>query len=924
MAQSKLPAWFERVRLHPDVESGKFTRATFAIDFGGILSGDPNVPLVYRDSRAFWKATHLTTGLRRLLEEVFTLLAGGDGDRVLQLRSPFGGGKSHVLAALYHAVRDRTALISGVPEAASLPDPGTVRVAGVDGEKFDPLKGMKVAGREVHTLWGSIAAQLDCFELVADHERARAAPGGDIVKRMLGSTPTLILLDEVLRYIERAMTIPVGESNLGRQTLEFLQTLTTEVAGSSGAVLVYSLQASSREALDNVGLLMTLDHLASRVDAKREPVVGDEILAVIKKRLLAEPPPEDAAEATAQSIAREVTRWKLSEAPDEATRRLAQDDEVALQRRLREAYPFHVGLIDLMKERWASIPDFQRTRGALRFLATVLHRSKALGRRTPLLGPGDVPLEDGDVRNAFFAEVGQREPFQAVLEHDFIGPQARAARIDRQLAEQNPALSDVRPAMRLATTILMYSFGGAPYRNGPEPLPPGITERELLEVCLGPDLDPITAQTALKRLREECLYLHFDGVRYCFKTTPNVNLILEQEAENVRAEEILEFARGELEKQLSAAGRHAVPWPQQSRDIPDEPRFQVAYLPIEFAEKRKNDQDQLALEFLTNYGDRPRSYRRGLVLAAPDPGQVSGIRRASRYLLACRRVKEKRKSYKISDEQMEQLKERERTEQAALESGLRSLYSELLLLRVEEGGKPGIDRHSLRSRPLQAQGVHERIVEYLKGEGLLAETLRPHKVREFLGTSTPIIEVGRLVGYYFESPNAPVILPDRAVLQRAIAQGVKEGLFAYSLRDRVREEPAGPRVRSQDAVLRREMDEDEVSPDRGCILLPECVEQPEPPPPSPGPQTGPVHLGPEPPRPPSVSPRFVSITMRLAKTQLYKVFNPLSNLAEHAGTIHVTVQARNPDGFDRSWLRNAVREPLEELGVEMEFREEAG
>jgi hypothetical protein len=932
MTGTSLPAWFERVRLHPDVESGKFTRATFAIDFGGILGGDPKVPLVYKDGRAFWSTTHLTTGLRRLLDEVLAMLAGGDGDRVLQLRSPFGGGKSHVLAALYHAVKDRSALLASVPEAAGLPDPGAVRFAGVDGEKFDPLKGMEVAGRHVRTLWGAIASQLGCFDLVADHERSLTAPGGEIVKTVLGASPTLILLDEVLRYVERAYTIAVGESNLGRQTLEFLQTLTTEVAGSEKAVLVYSLQASEKEAFDNVGLLSMLDHLTSRVDAKREPVAGDEVLHVVKKRLLAASPPVDSADAAAGAIANSVTRWRLSEAPDDAARRQAQDDEVVLRSRLREAYPFHVGLIDLMKERWASMPDFQRTRGALRFLATVLHRSKALGRRSAVVGPGDVPIDDPEVLNAFFSELGlRREQFKSVLEHDFIGPNARTVRIDRQLQQQNPELAGVRPARRLATAILMYSFGGAPYRNGAEPLPPGVTERELLEVCLSPDLDPITAQTALKRLREECLYLHFDGVRYCFKTIPNVNLILEQEAENVKQEEIRRFVHEELQRSIAQAGRNAWVWPEGSRDIPDEPRFLVVYLPLEFAEMPDSQREEVALELLTNHGDRPRNYRRGIVLAVPDPAQLAGIRRAAKYLLAARRVREKRASYKLTKEQLDQLQERERTEQAALGSGLRSLYTEVWLLRQEDG-RPALLCKTLRSRPLQAQGIHERIVEFLKGiEGIVSDTVKPHKIREFLGTQRDgtvrmVVEIAKLREYYFGAPDAPVILTDQSVLQQAVAQGVKEGLFAYALRDRVRDESGTPRVKEQDVAFSGELSADEVDLDRGCVLLPECVERTEP-----GPQTGPdtgegkqgvggVVI----PKPPdSTRSRTVSISMRVTKTQLFKTFNPLSNLAERAGKIRVVVQAEHPDGFDRNWLRNAVKEPLEEMDIEVEeFHEE--
>ena len=65
-------------------------------------------------------------------------------------------------------------------------------------------------------------------------------------------------------------------------------------------------------------------------------------------------------------------------------------------------------------------------------------------------------------------------------------------------------------------------------------LPPGVTEAELLSVCVGPDLDSTTALACLKELKEQCLYLHFDGARYCFKKDPNVTLLIEQEAEHDR------------------------------------------------------------------------------------------------------------------------------------------------------------------------------------------------------------------------------------------------------------------------------------------------------------------------------------------------------------------------------------------------------
>jgi len=92
-------------------------------------------------------------------------------------------------------------------------------------------------------------------------------------------------------------------------------------------------------------------------------------------------------------------------------------------------------------------------------------------------------------------------------------------------------------------------------------------------------------KAVLKELVGKCLYIHYDGARYSFKTTPNVNKLLEDEAEGISNDEIKNAIKGMLESELS--GKSAVIWPQNSKDIPDKvPAFQIAYLPIEFVYKK--------------------------------------------------------------------------------------------------------------------------------------------------------------------------------------------------------------------------------------------------------------------------------------------------------------------------------------------------
>jgi hypothetical protein len=275
-----------------------------------------------------------------------------------------------------------------------------------------------------------------------------------------------------------------------------------------------------------------------------------------------------------------------------------------------------------------------------------------------------------------------------VLTHDLIGPNARAKRIDERLAKETPALANVRPATRLATAILAYSFGGLKREAGTESLPPGVSETELLAACVGPELDSITASAVLGELRNACLYLHYDGIRYCFKKDANVTKLVEDaEQEVVRDPDSIRERIKELLEQRLAGKNEAIVWPATSQDLPDkEPRFLVGYMPLECAGKSAVKQDDEARTMLSKHGDGPRTYRNGVALAMPDKKPIEGLRRAVRYLMAVERVEAKKKQHKLSKDQEDQLKERRRTEEAATETAFRQLYPAVYLPRVGTGG----------------------------------------------------------------------------------------------------------------------------------------------------------------------------------------------------------------------------------------------
>src|SRR5436853_6968230 len=97
-----LPAWNRVVTPHNDIVQGQLSMDTYAVNLGQVVQGESSVRTVYRDPHAFFEATYLTKELRRILSDVLEVLAGRSGDHVLQLRTPFGGGKTHTLLSLYH------------------------------------------------------------------------------------------------------------------------------------------------------------------------------------------------------------------------------------------------------------------------------------------------------------------------------------------------------------------------------------------------------------------------------------------------------------------------------------------------------------------------------------------------------------------------------------------------------------------------------------------------------------------------------------------------------------------------------------------------------------------------------------------------------------------------------------------------------
>lgn len=106
---SKLPPWKDVITPHPDVASGRYAQAEFAADLAQVLQGqaDPE----YQDPVEFFRRTYITAGINGLLRSALERLSGRGGEPVVQLKTTFGGGKTHSMLALYHLLSGDTQVL---------------------------------------------------------------------------------------------------------------------------------------------------------------------------------------------------------------------------------------------------------------------------------------------------------------------------------------------------------------------------------------------------------------------------------------------------------------------------------------------------------------------------------------------------------------------------------------------------------------------------------------------------------------------------------------------------------------------------------------------------------------------------------------------------------------------------------------------
>lgn len=535
-----LPAWFNVVVPQSDIRDGVLDESIFAANIEEVASG--TAPVVYQDIRYFFECTYVTEGIKELIRRVVQALNGQESqNRVISLQTGFGGGKTHSLISLYHVVKDsstfkRLDTASSILEPQDMPQFNHARVAVFTQNTVSVVDGHKVSDDIItHTLWGELAWQLggpEGYERVRNADIQMVAPTAQDIKPIIEvASPALILIDELADYCNRASGKVVGSGTLFTQTNSFIQTLTEVVASVPKTVLICTLPASAREvASSEIGqeILSALETRVVRVGSSVKPVDDEEIYEVVRRRLFDRITNYDVIEQVARKY-KDMYHNRRDSLPAEA-------DRVAYVERIKKSYPFHPELIDLFHIRWGSDSKFQRTRGVLRLLASIVKdlwsRKSSLAGTQALIQTSDVRLENlPTLQSQITSLMGSQ--WDSVMHADVFGTISNAYKLDEQNVGNH--IGEYHLATAVTTTVLMASIGSSSQR--------GLTLKQLKLCLLKPDaFQHIDIDSTVNQLENVVHYMYKSSIggeqSFWFQSKPNINILVNQAKGDVKEEEV--------------------------------------------------------------------------------------------------------------------------------------------------------------------------------------------------------------------------------------------------------------------------------------------------------------------------------------------------------------------------------------------------
>jgi len=611
----------------PDVLVSDLNDNIFAAEFGDLLIG--KAAEVYASPRPFFDNTYPTAPLRKIVQMVFERLADPKQNGAsLRLSTGFGGGKTHTLMALWHLgnnIGDATLGTDLLPAAGR---PKSVRVVAIDAGKAGiPI--FSSHGRvQVKSLWGEMFYQLGgqkALKALGDVDDPEASPHADALDDVAPADPLLILLDELVIYMDKLSAR--GQGNL----LGFVNNLISFAGNRPRTFLIVTdpgkQQAYSQATAQLQQAGARLDDVLSRKISDYDPI-GNESARVINRRLF-ESVDHHAAEQASSTYLDLYQR--VADDPGCPLPKEAATTNYA--KRIVECYPFHPRLIETVQDRLGALQDFQQSRGVLRLFARMLRDVWERHDDIELITAGEVNWESERIQADLIRRLN-RDNFMAAIHAD----------VQRHAMELDGGARCVH--CRAASALLLESL---PLSGNS-----GLDAAQVTLAVLRPDEAGNEPAEALDRLVGSCWHTYpMEGGRgHQFRYEPNVIKQIEERMADISPEDAKSRVLAEAQGYFSGPSFKLVAWPNSPQQVSTSAELQLALCEQEDVARRV-----VAYEDDSNPGaPMPRGFRNAILAVTASSAAFAAAVTDARRLLAMEAIDRESKKGPGSSLVQEQLK----------------------------------------------------------------------------------------------------------------------------------------------------------------------------------------------------------------------------------------------------------------------------
>ena len=932
---SSLKSWRDVISPRLSVANGTTLNSEFAASLSAVYSGRADAD--YGDPFKFFRGTYITGGMEALLINVLTRISGKGGDPVIQAETSFGGGKTHSLIALYHLIENADALINPAKNASrehiriSEEITRIIKRAGIDPNDGIPNNiavidcneitasspNKTMSGDPLNTIWGEIAHQLgrqEAYDIIGVPAREWYSPGTAELRALFKHVgPCVILIDELVAH---ARNLP---SDKAGRFASFVQYLTEAVSQSDNVALVLTVPEAGIEIGDTASSAVeaSIRHITRRLDKSWQPLEARETYEIIRRRLFSDEIDVDERARTCQAFASMYSNRK-GDYPPEAS-------ETRYMERLMECYPIHPEIFDRVFTDWSSNPRFQRTRGALRVMATAVSRLYQRQDSSPMIMPGSLPLDNIDLHSQFTSLItGNWDAAMKEIDSD-------DGKLDEIDSKDSRCVEVGGASRRIARAIFLGSMPGRALM--------GIDEQHLNLAVVKPGDGAATYRDALNRMSGSLYHLYEEGGRYYFHNEENLNRLAADRKSDVTLErqdeaiiERLKFAMpGSMRGQviISPESPADVPDIQNARLVVMHPRYPLHTRRDEM--DAANDARNAALHILLHRDENtpptPRIHKNTLLFLAAERESLKTLKdRTAEYLAWNSIVNPTDSPIRLTQERKGLAARNLEEARQAMDTALASAFQHMLNPVQHDGAKPEYEITNHRSSARKSGEIILNAMSTLEDIDLLTRKLSGKALmdsidREIVWKKENLhYQVGALWNAFTDGVFMPYRLAGKETLEEAIADGVAQGVFGYAEKESNGSLYPGVMlgqrpflIADSGLIVRREIAEDALKEQQKQEGYTPAAEAP----------FGAPLINPdldEPAGGPNDAPRKVT-KRELRKTLSADYEHELAQIAQEilsnmqGAIVTIIISAEKQDGFDENSLR-AINENSAQLGIE--------